>query len=175
MICITESNLAISILYISQPFSLLREKTENLNVLLYYITPYENSGASWNSLLNQPLNSEPKYPKKSLCYSKIPNWMTLQALWNTTDAKYQFLVGQHLSKYDLPKMRNCTLKRHWYLHVKSGDRGVDHFIVSIGIQKLTNFEMKSITWASVILLPGFLTTKAMGICPASSSGYLLPR
>lgn len=35
------------------------------------------------------------------------------------------------------------------------------------------FAMKSIISASVILLPGFLTTKAMGICPASSSGYLL--
>ena len=39
--------------------------------------------------------------------------------------------------------------------------------------ELACLEMKSIISASAIPLPGFLTMKAMGICPASSSGYLL--
>lgn len=54
-----------------------------------------------------------------------------------------------------------------FKYLKFQNRNVD-----MHIHIHTCFATKSITSSALILLPGFLTTNAIGICPASSSGYL---
>lgn len=48
-----------------------------------------------------------------------------------------------------------------------------HFQHSLKCFKQTCPATNSIIWPSDMLLPSFLTTYAIGYCPASSSGYLI--